>query len=149
MKQIFGYCEGENVAIEGVPDPVFAEKMLGDGFAIVPSGDSGFITAPFDAKIILVAGTKHAIGFTDADGNEFLIHIGIDTVKLDGEGFEILIEADADVKKGDTLAKVDWKFLKSKGLDCSVMLINTDYALTDIKKIDCTIATCDVLIGEY
>ncbi len=149
MKEIFGYCEGENIAIESVPDPVFAEKMLGDGFAILPSGDFGFVTAPFDAKIILVAGTKHAIGFTDADDNEFLIHIGIDTVKLNGEGFEILTEMGADVKKGDKLAKVDWKFLKSQDLNCSVMLINTDYALSDIQKADCSSVNSDVVIGKY
>lgn len=149
MKQIFGYCDGTSCAIESVSDPVFAEKMLGDGLAIVPVGDSGIISAPFDGKIVLVAGTKHAIGICDEEGTEFLIHIGIDTVKLDGAGFEILTEVDADVKKGAPLANVDWAYLKSQNLDCSVMLINTDYSISDLKKnIDIDVNS-EVVCGEY
>lgn len=149
MRQIFGYCDGVSFPIEKVADAVFAEKMLGDGLCIVPSGDVGYITAPFDGKIILVAKTKHAIGICDDDGNEFLIHIGIDTVNLKGKGFKILTKPDATVKKGDRLAKVDWKGLKKKGLDCSVMLVNTDFSISDIKKNIDIQASSDIVVGEY
>ncbi len=149
MKQIFGYCKGTSKAIESVSDPVFAEKMLGDGVCIQPFGESGIISAPFDGKIMMVMDSKHAIGICDSEGVEFLIHIGIDTVKLGGTGFEVLTQVDAEVKKGDNLVCCDWTHIKSQGYDCSVMLINTDFSVSTIEKnIDIPVDS-ETVCGKY
>ena len=75
--------------ITEVPDAVFAEKMMGDGFAIVP--EEGIVVSPVDGKIVNLFPTKHAIGIVSDAGREILIHVGIDTVNLEGKGFETLV----------------------------------------------------------
>lgn len=102
--------KGEVMPITEVPDAVFSEKMMGDGFAILPS--EGTIVSPVDGKIINVFPTKHAIGILSDSGREILIHIGIDTVKLKGEGFELKVEENNCVKAGQPLLSVDLGFVK-------------------------------------
>ncbi|WP_372508720.1 glucose-specific PTS transporter subunit IIBC [Pseudalkalibacillus decolorationis] len=101
--------KGKILPISEVPDPVFGEKMMGDGFAIEPT--EGTVVAPVDAKVVNVFPTKHAIGLETADGREILIHVGIDTVNLKGEGFELLVEQGNDVKQGQELLKVDLDYI--------------------------------------
>src|SRR5690625_6286781 len=84
--------KGKLLPITDVPDDVFAGKMMGDGFAIVP--EEGLVVSPVNGKIINVFPTKHAIGIQSEGGREILIHIGIDTVNLKGEGFETLIRSE-------------------------------------------------------
>lgn len=92
------------------PDEGFAGKMMGDGAVVEPT--DGTVKAPADGEVCFVFPTKHAIGFKTADGLDMLLHIGIDTVNLKGEGFEILVEEGAKVKCGDALMKVDINYVK-------------------------------------
>ncbi|MBL0701844.1 MAG: PTS glucose transporter subunit IIA [Spiroplasma sp.] len=101
---------GEIIAIEDVQDPVFAQKMMGDGFAIIPT--DGNIYAPFDGVILSVFPTGHAVGIKSEDGMEVLIHFGLDTVKLKGEGFRVHVEQNDVVKAGDLLITVDIKAIQ-------------------------------------
>jgi PTS system D-glucosamine-specific IIC component len=110
MGEFVAPIEGEIVSLSEVPDQVFSQKMMGDGFAILPS--SGKIVAPCDGKIETLFPTKHAIGLTSTSGHEILIHIGIDTVELKGEGFTSHVKQGDQVKKGQHLLDVDLDFLK-------------------------------------
>lgn len=102
-------CDGYADSIETAPDEGFANKMMGDGMVVEPK--EGTIKAPADGKIAFVFLSKHAIGFSTNDGIELLIHIGIDTVNLDGKGFEVLVNEGDEVKKGDTLMKIDLDYI--------------------------------------
>ncbi|KGP91379.1 PTS N-acetyl glucosamine transporter subunits IIABC [Pontibacillus chungwhensis BH030062] len=104
--------EGRVMELSEVPDEVFAQGMMGQGFAIDPSGDT--FTSPVDGKVVNVFPTKHAIGLETESGIEILIHIGLDTVKLQGEGFELLVEDGQAVTKGTPLIKVDFDRIRDK-----------------------------------
>ena len=94
-----------------VPDEAFAGKMMGDGAAVTP--EDPYVRAPEDGEVAFVFDTKHAIGFVMDSGVNILIHVGIDTVKLNGEGFEALVESGQTVKKGDPMLKLDLEYLKA------------------------------------
>lgn len=96
---------GRVVGLDEVGDPVFASRALGEGVGIEPA--DGRIVAPVDGELIIVAATGHAFGIRTADGVEVLIHIGIDTVQMRGEGFDVRVEAGTQVSVGDLLAEVD------------------------------------------
>ena len=102
---------GLATAIENVPDEGFAGKMMGDGAAVTP--EDATICAPEDGEVVFVFDTKHAIGFQTDSGVALLLHIGIDTVNLNGEGFQVFVENGQKVKKGEPLMKIDIDFLKS------------------------------------
>lgn len=114
---------GQMIALESVNDPTFSQKLLGDGFAVIPS--DGIIKAPADGRIEVAYETGHAIGMTTVLGTELLIHVGIDTVALNGEGFERLVSEGQEVKKGDPLLRVDLKTLARREKDPTVMVIFT------------------------
>ncbi|CAM3122773.1 N-acetylglucosamine-specific PTS transporter subunit IIBC [Lactiplantibacillus plajomi] len=120
----FSVANGTYVDIENVADPTFAQKMLGDGFAIEPS--DGTITAPVDGTVTTVFPTKHAIGFKTASGLEVLLHMGIDTVALNGEPFDVKVSADQSVKHGDVVATVDLNAIKAAGKATTMMVIITN-----------------------
>lgn len=103
---------GVVLPIEKVPDPTFSEKMLGDGIAIEPS--DGLVTSPIDGTVEMVFETMHVVGLKTKDGIEFMIHIGIDTVKMKGEGFKAYVKQGDQVKKGDKLIEFDLKLVKKK-----------------------------------
>ena len=107
--------DGKIIGITEVPDPIFSGKMMGDGAAIIP--EDGKIYAPVDGTLTTIAPTKHAFGYTGDDGEEILVHVGLETVGLNGEGFTIHKKAGDKVKKGDLVAEVDLDFLKKKGLN--------------------------------
>ena len=92
------------------PDEAFADRMMGDGAVVTPT--DAIVKAPEDGEVAFVFDTKHAIGFTTDSGLSLLIHVGIDTVKLDGKGFEVFVENGQQVKKGDPLMKLDIAYLK-------------------------------------
>lgn len=117
-----GYLED----IEKVSDPTFAQKMLGDGYAVVPT--DGKITAPVDGTIATIFPTKHALGIKTASGLEVLVHMGIDTVQLKGEPFEIKVKEGQEVKHGDQLAQVDLDKIKQAGKKTDMMVIITNMA---------------------
>ncbi|WP_315068577.1 PTS glucose transporter subunit IIA [uncultured Clostridium sp.] len=123
---------GKTIDLSQVPDQVFAERMAGDGVAIDPTGD--VIVAPADGHLALIFNTKHAFALALDNGVELLVHIGIDTVSLNGEGFEQLVEAGTKVKAGTPIIKIDRDFILSKGfsLITPVLVTNMD-AVKDLK----------------
>lgn len=108
---IFAPINGEIVQLSDVPDEVFNQKMMGEGIAITPK--EGKVYAPVDGKVIQIAKTKHAIGFLTANQTEILIHIGLDTVHLKGEGFTMHAEEGQEVKMGDLLVEFDIDYVKA------------------------------------
>ena len=117
---------GKSIPLSETPDPVFAQKMAGDGLAMLPEAD--VVVAPADGELSLVFNTKHSFAMTLENGVELLVHIGIETVTLNGEGFEQLAEAGTKVKAGDPIIKIDREFIKSKGLPLTtpVLITNPD-----------------------
>ena len=116
---------GKAVSLSEVPDPVFAEKVIGDGIAMIP--EDGKIVSPVDGEISSIAETGHAYGFTADNGLEVLVHVGLETVSLKGECFKVYAKAGDKVKAGDLIAEVDLNLLKEKGLNSiSPVLICSD-----------------------
>lgn len=125
---------GQVVNLSEVPDEVFSGKMVGDGFAIVPS--EGKVYAPVTGKIVQIFPTKHAIGIESEDGIELLIHFGIDTVELKGDGFKAYVSAGDKVSKGDLLLDVDLEIVKSHGKSIVTPIVFTNannYSSFDVK----------------
>ncbi len=117
---------GKTIDLSQVPDQVFAQKLAGDGVAIDPTGD--VVVSPVDGQLTLVFNTKHAFAITLDNGAELLVHIGIDTVSLNGEGFEQLVEASTSVKAGTPIIKINRDFILDKGfsLITPVLITNMD-----------------------
>lgn len=118
--------KGEIKPITEVPDAVFSGKMMGDGFAIVPA--EGIVVSPVDGKIVNLFPTKHAIGLLSDSGREILIHFGIDTVNLKGEGFEALVSENDRVQKGQPLLKVDLEHIKNNAKSTITPIVFTNLA---------------------
>lgn len=119
--------------IEKVPDPTFSQKLMGDGLAIEPT--DGKVVSPVDGEIILVAETKHAIGIKGNSGVEILIHFGLETVALNGEGFEVHVNQGDRVKAGDELMTVDLDIINKKASSAITPIIITnsnDYQISEI-----------------
>lgn len=116
--------KGEVLDVSKSADPAFASKAMGEGVAINPS--EGIVYAPADGTISLIFPTKHAMGITLNSGVELLIHAGIDTVKMEGEGFETFVETGAKVKKGDKLLSFDMDLVKEKGYKTQTMFLVAD-----------------------
>ncbi|RCW63043.1 glucose-specific PTS transporter subunit IIBC [Saliterribacillus persicus] len=116
--------KGKVLALEEVPDQVFSQKMMGDGFAIEPV--DGKIVSPVNGKILNIFPTKHAIGILADNGMEILIHIGIDTVKLNGEGFTARIEEGDTVEKGQVMMEVDLEYVKENAPSIITPIIFTN-----------------------
>lgn len=112
--------------ITTAPDEGFAEKMMGDGAVVEP--EDGIVQAPADGEVCFVFPTKHAIGFQTSDGINMLIHVGIDTVKLDGAGFEVLAAEGTKVKCGDPLMKLDVDYIKNHAPSLVSPVICTELA---------------------
>ncbi|HFU4000725.1 TPA: sucrose-specific PTS transporter subunit IIBC [Streptococcus suis] len=117
---------GDVVALENVNDPVFSSGAMGKGLAVKPS--EGVVYAPADAEVTIAFETGHAYGLKTASGAELLIHIGIDTVSMNGNGFEKLVAAGDKVKAGDAIAKFDAAKIAEAGLDDTTMIIVTNTA---------------------
>lgn len=104
--------DGQVIKIEAVPDPAFSQKMLGDGFAIKPS--EGKVYSPVSGKILQRFPTNHAIGIESTEGLEILIHFGINTVELNGEGFKNHVDVGDVVEAGKLLLEVDLDYVKKQ-----------------------------------
>ncbi|WP_154887046.1 PTS glucose transporter subunit IIA [Longibaculum muris] len=120
---IYAPVKGEFVTLENVPDPIFSEKLMGEGFAVIPYDN--VICAPCSGKLSMIADTLHAFGITMKDGSELLVHIGLDTVGLKGKYFRALKKAGEDVKHGEPVILVDVDEIK-KTLNPITMVIMTN-----------------------
>lgn len=125
-KEIFAAVSGEICQLSDVPDEVFSQKMLGDGVAIIPK--DGNIVSPVNGTVSQVTDTLHAYCITSDDGLDILVHVGVDTVELKGEGFEVLVKEGDKVSVGTPIAKADLDFIKSKGfnLHTPILITNMD-----------------------
>ncbi|WP_236261921.1 PTS sugar transporter subunit IIA [Erysipelothrix aquatica] len=120
---------GTVLSLEQVPDPVFAQKMMGDGYAIELT--DGTIVAPSEGEVTVVFPTGHAYGIVREDGVEILVHLGIDTVQLEGKGFVSHVKVGDKVSRGDTLATMDLELIKEAGKSIiSPMIITSGQAIT-------------------
>ena len=108
---VYAPITGEVVDLSQVPDQVFSQKLMGDGVAIIPS--IGEVVAPFDGVVKMDFPTKHAIGLEDENGLEVLIHFGLETVGLKGNGFEMLVAPGDKITKGQSLLKVDLDYIRA------------------------------------
>lgn len=117
---------GKAVPLKEVNDPTFAEEMVGKGAAVIP--EDGKICAPADGKIEMVFPTLHAFGMTTDYGAELLIHVGLDTVNLNGDGFTSHIQAGDRVKKGDLLLEVDLEKLQRLDYDTVISVLVTNHS---------------------
>ena len=124
------YMKGKVVEITEVPDPVFAQKMMGDGFAIIP--EEGKLVSPVAGEIIQVFPTKHAFGIKSGEV-ELLIHVGLETVAMKGEGFDVAVSAGDRVEVGQTLLTYDLELVKEKAKDIITPCVVTNMdAVTNI-----------------
>ena len=119
-----GYANGRLIAMEDVKDETFANKVLGDGVAVIPS--EGKVFAPADGAVTSVFDTKHAICFASRYGTEILIHIGVDTVNLQGKHFTAHVTDGEAVKKGQLLISFDKAQIEKAGYDTAIPMIFTD-----------------------
>lgn len=122
---MFAPISGETLALEQVPDTVFANKIIGDGIAIIPSDNK--IYAPTDGTISMVTPSKHAIGLTTHEGLDILIHVGIDTVSLNGEGFILHVNEKDSVKAGDLLIEFDIENITKHSLSTITPVLITNF----------------------
>lgn len=127
--------KGNLIPLSEVSDDVFSQKMLGDGFAVKPTGQE--VVAPVSGTITTLFPTKHAIGIKTVEGLEVLIHLGIDTVELKGEPFKLFVDQGDSVKAGDKLAEMDIADVADHGLDNTVMVVYTNMdLLKEVKDVD-------------
>ncbi|TVW64970.1 PTS beta-glucoside transporter subunit IIBCA, partial [Streptococcus pneumoniae] len=123
-KMIFSPISGEIIPLSDVQDKTFSDKLIGDGVAIIPS--EGKVYAPFDGKITNIFPTKHAIGLKSDEGVELLIHIGLDTVELKGQGFISHVEEGDRVFKNQLIFEMDLNLIKTKGYETVTPVIVTN-----------------------
>ncbi len=130
--QLAATQNGECVEIDMVPDPVFSERLLGDGVAIIPEDDE--VKSPVDGEVVQVFDTLHAYSIRSDDGLEILVHIGLNTVELGGEGFSPKVKSGDRVAKGEVLCLADLKLIREKGYDIytPIVITNSD----ELKSLD-------------
>lgn len=133
---------GELLNISEVPDEAFSQKMMGDGFAV--KSHDGTVVSPVDGEVQLVFETKHAIGLKTDNNLEILLHFGIDTVNLNGEGFEVFVKAGDKVKAGDRLMQVDLEYIKANAKSDITPVIFTN--LEEGKSVELILG--DIMSGE-
>ena len=133
-KGIYAPITGNLLPISEVPDPVFSQKMMGDGFAIEPT--EGKVYSPISGKVMNIFPTKHAIGLVSDEGHEILIHFGMDTVTLNGEGFTSHVSDGDIVSAGDLLLSVDLDSVRPKvpSLITPVVFTNLNEKVIELKK---------------
>lgn len=119
-------CDGFIKAMSEASDSVFAQKAMGDGFVVEPN--NGNIYAPCDGDIVMIFPSKHAIGLSLSDGSQVLLHCGMDTVTLNGEGFEVHVSEHQHVTKGTLLLTMDLEFIKNKGCGTEIPVVITELA---------------------
>ena len=146
LEGIYAPIAGKAVAITEVPDPTFAEGMLGNGIAIEPA--DGKVYAPCDATVDMMFDTGHAVSLVAESGAEILIHVGLETVGLEGKPFTVHVQNGDKVKKGQLLIEADLEAIKAAGLPTitPVLICNTDDYLTFKTHVDTAVTNADLVI---
>lgn len=142
-KVLYSPVKGKAVNLDQVNDEVFSKRLLGDGIAILP--DRKEIYSPVDGVISMVFDTKHAIGIKTDSGIDILLHIGIDTVMLNGVPFHSKVQVGDEVKHGELLTTVDWTYIKEKGCDTIVSIVAINKSVKLIK-VDQLVDPEDILL---
>lgn len=125
VKSLKAFVPGKVIPITEVNDQMFSSKALGEGVAIQPTAQT--VIAPCDGKISMIwEESNHAIGMTLNNGAEILLHIGLDTVSLNGEGFRVFVKVNDKVKQGERIMEFDKEFIESKGFDTTCILVVTN-----------------------
>lgn len=122
--EMYQLCSGTFLNISEVSDPVFSDKLMGDGFAVKPNGPE--VYSPVCGEVVTIFETKHAIGIKANSGLEILVHMGIDTVTLNGEPFEVLVNEGDQVTQDTLLAKVDMEKIKEAGKSNEMIAVITN-----------------------
>ena len=146
LAAIYAPVNGEVIHESNIPDVAFASGMLGEGLGIIPK--DGHFVSPVNGTVVDVTATKHAFSFTTDDGAEILLHIGIDTVTLKGEGFNVFVKNGDKVRVGDRIAEVDLELIKSKGLSeiSALIIINPDeFSQITVFEGECRAASSSIL----
>ena len=133
-ENVASVADGETIKITDVKDPVFSKKMMGDGFAVEPTGSE--VYAPVSGKVTNVFPTKHAVGLLTDSGLEMLVHMGLDTVELKGEPFDVKVKEGQTVNAGDLLAVCDWDKVKQAGKGTTIVVAFTNMDAVKEVKID-------------
>ncbi|MDK2805144.1 MAG: beta-glucoside system component [Thermoanaerobacterium sp.] len=123
---VYNIIKGKIIPLTEVKDKVFSSGVMGFGFAIVPEDNK--VYAPFDGTVTTVFKTKHAIGLKSNDGVELLVHMGLDTVELNGEPFDVKVHENDIIKKGQLIAEVNWEFIRNKNYDITTPIVVTNSA---------------------
>lgn len=132
---------GKTRKLSEIEDKAFASGAMGEGFAVELT--DGKVVAPFDGEVMVCFPTGHAYGLKSTDGTEILIHIGMDTVQLDGKGFDVKVEAGQQIKRGDLLVNVDLDYVKSQGKPLTTPIVFTDGSHVELLKENTDISTGD------
>lgn len=132
-EKIVSCCNGKVINITEVNDEAFSSKMLGEGYAIIPTSND--IISPISGKIEVCFPTGHAFGIVNGE-EEIIVHIGIDTVNLNGEGFHLFVKQGDSVKQGDKLVTVDFDLIKEKGYDTTVIVVFSNGKTPTVSKVN-------------
>jgi len=145
---VFAPLSGTYVPLEQVSDPVFASGMLGKGIGIEP--DSGELLAPADGIVTLIAKTKHALGITTVDGAELLLHIGLDTVEMNGDGFQCFVQQNQSVTLGQRIMRFDLDKIRAAGHGTTLLVLVTNSSGLENVEFDArSTVRCLEPIGHY
>ncbi|WP_445227823.1 PTS sugar transporter subunit IIA [Corynebacterium sp. H128] len=134
---VFAPCAGKVCELDIAPDPAFAEALIGPGFVLAPENEVTNVCAPVDGELVTVFPTRHAFAMRTDDGLEVLVHIGIDTVRLGGAGFEVLQEQGARLKQGTPVIRAAIQCISTAGLSPLIPVV-----MTNKKKIDSVTVKC-------
>ncbi|KRM78895.1 pts, eiia [Lapidilactobacillus dextrinicus DSM 20335] len=125
--EVVAPINGECIPLDKVPDQVFSTKMMGDGFAVIPEENAHQVVAPITGTVVALPDSKHAVGIAaDIQGIQVLVHIGLDTVKLQGTGFTPQVKIDQKITAGTPIVAFDPKVMQDAGLNMTTMVIFTD-----------------------
>lgn len=122
--KVYAPVNGKLISIEEVEDPVFSQKMMGDGFAVIPT--DGSIYSPVEGKVMSVFPTQHAVGISLDNGVEVLVHMGLDTVELDGAPFETMVTEGQELTKETKISEVDLQGLADAGKNNAMVVVFTN-----------------------
>ncbi|HBF2825780.1 TPA: PTS glucose transporter subunit IIA [Clostridioides difficile] len=141
--KLHAVVSGNSINIEKVNDSVFSKKLMGDGVAIIPN--SNVVVAPCNGKVTVLTESKHAFGIVSDEGVEILVHIGIDTVSLQGEGFKNEVSQGDTVKKGSPIISFEREKINSQGIDCTTIIIVLNHS--EFSEINCMVEN-EVVAGQ-